>query len=133
MFFMIYRHIIFIKLKSSGEIYPTIFNIDKNYMLVDHEKHALCDGYVVEFVHDATENYYERGEYGCRNFHGIKTPLYMLKVLKLFLFCLPMLVTLCLIDLFSYKTPMHRKSVRFKHVLYMLLYALFYVSTLIFM
>ena len=30
-------------------------------VLVDHEKHALCDGYIVEFVHDATENYYERG------------------------------------------------------------------------
>src|ERR1043165_4718548 len=26
-------------------------------VLVDHEKHALCDGY--EFVHHATENYYE--------------------------------------------------------------------------
>ena len=57
----------------------------------------------------------------------------MLKVLKLHLFCLPMLVTLCFIYLFSYKAPMHRKSVRFKHVLYMLLDALFYVSTLIFM
>ena len=28
-------------------------------MLVDHEKNALCDGYIVEFIHDATENYYE--------------------------------------------------------------------------
>ena len=26
-------------------------------MLVDHEKNALCDGYIVEFIHDATENY----------------------------------------------------------------------------
>ena len=26
-----------------------------------HEKNALCDGYIVEFIHDATENYYERG------------------------------------------------------------------------
>ena len=31
-------------------------------MLVDHEKNALGDGYIVEFIHDATENYYE-GEY----------------------------------------------------------------------
>ena len=23
-------------------------------MLVDHEKNALCDGYIVEFLHDAT-------------------------------------------------------------------------------
>jgi hypothetical protein len=28
-------------------------------MLVDHEKNALCDSYIVEFIHDATENYYE--------------------------------------------------------------------------
>ena len=28
-------------------------------MLVDHEKNALCDGYIVEFIHDAHENYYE--------------------------------------------------------------------------
>ena len=24
-------------------------------MLVDHEKNALCDSYIVEFIHDATE------------------------------------------------------------------------------
>ena len=28
-------------------------------MLVDHEKNALGAGYIVEFIHDATENYYE--------------------------------------------------------------------------
>ena len=38
---------------------PTILELDMNYVLVDHEKHALCDSYIVEFVHDATENYYE--------------------------------------------------------------------------
>src|SRR5215216_1534550 len=27
---------------------------NKNSMLVDHEKNALCDGYIVEFIHDAT-------------------------------------------------------------------------------
>ena len=27
-------------------------------MHVDHEKNALCGGYIVEFIHDATENYY---------------------------------------------------------------------------
>ena len=31
--------------------------------LVCHEKSALCDGYIFEFLHDATENYYERGTY----------------------------------------------------------------------
>ena len=144
-------------------------------MLVDHDKNVLCDGYVVESIHDSTENYYERGKCGYRNLHvikfplfmmkvlsfilccfymlvalipnghyergrhgfiylnNIKSPLFMLKFLKLHLFCLPMLVTLFFIDLFSYKAPMHRKSVRYKHVLYMLLDALFYVATLIFM
>ena len=82
--------------KSGFEIFnPTIFELDKNYVFVDHEKNALCDSYIVEFIHDATENYYERGKYGCRNFHITKTPLFMLKVLKLLLFCLPMLVTFC--------------------------------------
>ena len=70
--------------KSGYESFnPTIFELDKNYVFVDHEKHVLCDSYIVEFVHDATEHYYERGKYGCRSFHGTKTPLYMLKVLKL--------------------------------------------------
>ena len=34
---------------------------NKISMLVDHENNALCDGYIVKFVHDATENYYEGG------------------------------------------------------------------------
>ena len=61
-------------------------------MLVDHEKNALCDGYIVELIHDATENYYEGGIHACRSCNNIKFPLYVLKVLKLYLFCLPMLV-----------------------------------------
>ena len=64
-------------------------------MLVDHEKNALGAGYIVEFIHDATENYYEGGIYACRNCNNIKFPLYVLKVLKLCLFCLPMLVDYC--------------------------------------
>ena len=32
-------------------------------MLVDHEKNALCDGYMDESIHDATGNYYEIGTY----------------------------------------------------------------------
>ena len=55
-------------------------------MFVDHEKHALYDSYIVEFVHDGTESYYERGKYGCKSFQVTKTPLFMLKVLKLHLF-----------------------------------------------
>ena len=41
---------------------PTIFELDKNYVFVDHENHALCDSYIVEFIHEANENYYERGK-----------------------------------------------------------------------
>ena len=78
-------------------------------MFVGHEKHALCDNYIVEFAHDATENYYERVKYGCRSSHDTKTPLFMLKVLKFHLLYLPMLNALCFIDLFYYKMPMHRK------------------------
>ena len=50
------------------EFAPTIPNeknfayveISKISMLVDHEKNALCDGYIFEFIHDATE---KREEY----------------------------------------------------------------------
>src|SRR6185369_8213392 len=103
--------------KSGFENYdPTILELDKNYVFVDHEKHALCDSYIVEFLHNATENYYDRGKYGFINFHGIKTPLFMLKVLKLYLFNLSMLVALCFNNLFCYKMPLHRKWVRLKCV-----------------
>jgi hypothetical protein len=99
----------------------------ENYtrVLVGHEQHALCDSYILDVVHDATENYFERGKFGCRNFHVTKTPLFMMKVLKLLLFHLPMLVTLCFHDLFIYKFPRHRKWVRLKCVSYLLLDALF--------
>ena len=47
---------------------PTTMNENKfayvessqNFMLVDHEKNVLCDGYIVKLIHDATKNYYER-------------------------------------------------------------------------
>ena len=95
------------------EFAPTIMN-EKNfayvvsskfYMLVDHEKNDLFDGYIVEFIHDGTENYYEGGTYACRNCNNIKFPLYVLKVLKLCMFCLPMLVDSCSQKLFAHKTP----------------------------
>ena len=112
--------------KSGFEIYnPTIFELGKNHLFVDHEKHAVYDGYIVEFVYDATVNYYERGKYGSRNLYGIKTPLYMLKVLKLLLFYLPILVTLFFVNLFVYKFPIHRKWVRLKCVFKLLLDAPF--------
>jgi hypothetical protein len=87
---------------------------NENSMLVHHEKNDLCDSYIVEFLHDATEIYYEGGTYACRNCNNIKFPLYVFKVLKLCLFCLPMLVDSCSHKLFAHKIPMHRKWVRLK-------------------
>ena len=114
------------------EFAPTITNkIDyayvesNNFMHETHDKNALCDSYIVEFAHVTTESYYERGKYGCRNFHVTKTPLYVLKFLKLCLFYLPMLVTLLFMNLFIYKIPMHRKHVRLKCVLNLPFDALF--------
>ena len=101
---------------------PTIPN-EKNFayvenskfsMLVDNEKNALCDGYIVQFIHDATENYYEGGIYACRNCNNIKFPLYVFKILKLSLFYLPMQVDSCSHKLFAHKISMHRKWVRLK-------------------
>src|SRR5829696_9552079 len=74
-----------------------------NFMHETHDKNALCDSYIVEFAHDATESYYERGKYGCRNFHVTKMPLYVLKFFKLPLFYLSMLVASCFMNLFTYK------------------------------
>ena len=102
-------------IKSGFAIYnPTIFELGINYVFVDHERHAICDGYIVEFIHDSTVNYYERGKYGCRNFRVAKIPLFNMQVLKLLLFYLPMFVTMFFMDLFAYKIPMHRKWVRLK-------------------
>ena len=105
---------------------------NKISMLMHHENNALCDSYIVKFIHDATENYYEGGIYACRSCNNIKFPLYVLKVLNLCLFCLPMLVDYCSHKLFAHKIPMHRKWVRLKCASHSLHDALFYVSILIF-
>ena len=63
---------------------------------MDHDKNALCD--VVQFVHDTTESYYEMEKHGSKYLNNIKFPLFMLKVLMLHLFCVPMLVTLCMLQ-----------------------------------
>ena len=106
---------------------------NKISMLVDHEKNALGAGYIVEFIHDATENYYEGGIYACRNCNNIKFPLYVLKVLKLCLFYLPMQVDSCSHKLFDHKIPMHRKWVRLKCASHILHDALFMFQFLSFM
>ena len=92
---------------------PTIPN-EKNFayvesskfsMLVDHEKNALCGSYIFEFIHDATENYYERGRYAFIYLNNIKFPLYVMKVLKLSLFYRPMQVDSCSHRLLAHKIP----------------------------
>mgnify|MGYP005818213709 CR=1 FL=1 len=115
--------------RYSVEFDPIITN-EKNFayvesrkfsMLVDHEKNALCDGYNFEIIHDATENYYKGGIHACMSCNNIKFPLYVLKVLKLYLFCLPMLVDSCSYKLCAHKIPRHRKWVKFKcasHILH---------------
>ena len=99
------------------------------FMLLDHGNNALCDSYIVEFIHDATEIYNERGRHGSKYLNNKKFPLFMVNILKLCLFCLPMLVALCFNELFYCNIPMHRKHVRLKCVL--LLDALFCSSILI--
>ena len=94
-------------------------------MLVDHEQNALCAGYIVELIHDATENYYEGGIHACRSCNNIKFPLYVLKVLKLYLFCLPMLVDSCSYKWCAHKIPRHSKWVRYKCASHILHDALF--------
>ena len=51
----------------------------ENYtrVLVGHEQYNLCDSYILDVLHDATENYFERGKFGCRNFHVTKTPFFL--------------------------------------------------------
>ena len=102
-------------------------------MLVDHEKNALCDDYIVEFIHDSTESYYEGGIYACRSCNNIKFPQYVLKVLKLCLFYLPMQVDSCSHMLFAHKIHMHRKWVRLKCASHILHDALFMLQFLSFM
>ena len=98
---------------------------NKFSMPLDHEKNVLCDGYIEESIHDATENYYERGTYAFTYCNNIKFPLYVLKILKLCLFCFPMQVDSCFHKLFPHKIPMHRKYVRLKCASYILHDALF--------
>jgi hypothetical protein len=88
----------------------------KSSMLVHHEKGSVCDGYIVEFIHDVSENYYERGTHALAYPNNIKFLLGVLMVLKLYLFCLPMLVGSCSHGLLAHKTPKHRKWVRLRCV-----------------
>jgi hypothetical protein len=96
-----------------------------SFMHVAHDRDALCDSYIFNSIHDATKSYYERGKHGLMDLNNIKFSLFMLQILKWHLFYLSIFATMCLIDLFSYKIPMHRKWFRFKCVSYLLFHALF--------
>jgi hypothetical protein len=119
------------------EFAPTMINKNdyvyvgsiNSFMHVAHDKNILCDSYIVNFIHDATESYYERGKYGFMHLNNIKFLLFILKILKLHLFCFPMLVPLCFYELFLYKILFHRKWVRLKSVSYLLFDALFASSS----
>jgi hypothetical protein len=87
---------------------------------VAHDRDVLCDSYIVNSIHDSTKSYYKRGKHGLMDLNNIEFPLFMLQISKLHLFYLSMFATMCLVNLFSYKTPMHRKWFRFKYVLYLL-------------
>jgi hypothetical protein len=101
-----------------------VVNIN-SFMHVAHDRDALCDSYIVNSIHDATESYYKRGKHGLMDLNNIEFPLFMLQFLKLYLFCLPMLFVLRFYDLSLYKTIFHGKWFRFKCVPYLLFDALF--------
>ena len=110
---------------------PTILEECQLCMHVDRVENILCDSYFVEFAYDPTCNYYERGKYGCRNFHVTKLPLVMLRLLLFLSSSLHMLVFACYDNLFFYKMPMHRKYVRLRcvcHVFHDALFALQFLS-----
>ena len=102
-------------------------------MHVNHKENIVYDSYIVEFEYDPTCNYYERGKYGCRNFHVTKLPLVMLKLSMFYSSPLHMLDISRLDNLFAYKMPMHRKYVRFKCDCHMYYDALFVLQFLSFM
>ena len=93
-----------------------MWKIINTFMHVDHDKNDSCDGYIVDFIHDATGSFYERGRNGFTCHNNIKSPLFLLKILKLHLLCHPMLLASCFNNLFSYKILLHRKWVRLKCV-----------------
>ena len=102
-------------------------------MHVHNVENMLCDRYIVEFEHDPTCNYCERGKYGCRNFHATKLPLFMLRLSMFYSSSLHKLDISCLDNLFAYKMSMHSKYVRLICVCSILYDALFVLQFLSFM
>ena len=100
------------KVAIYDDYYDDMYAIKSNNfsMLVHHES-AVCDSYIVESSHDASENYYEKGTYALTYLNNIKFLFYVLIFSKLHLFCLPILVDSCSHMLFAHKIPMHRNWV----------------------
>jgi hypothetical protein len=70
-----------------------------SFMHVAHDRDPLCDSYVVSSILDATKSYYERGKYVLKDLNNIEFSLFILQILKLYLFCLPMFFALRFHDL----------------------------------
>ena len=96
------------------DVNPTILEDYKFFMHVDHREIIVYDSYIVQFDYDPTCNYVERGTYSYRNLHVTHLPLFVLKLLLLSSSYLHLLDISCIVNLFSYKMPMHRKYVRLK-------------------
>ena len=54
-------------------------NID-TFMHMDHGEDVSCDDYIVDFINDDTESFYERGRHDFIYLNNIMPPLFMLKV-----------------------------------------------------
>jgi hypothetical protein len=63
-----------------------------SFVHVAHDRNVLCDSYIVNSTHDATESYYERGKHGLMDLNNIKFPLFMLQILKFTCFIYPCLL-----------------------------------------
>jgi hypothetical protein len=47
-----------------------------SFMHMARDRNILCDSYIVNYIHDATESYYERGKHGFMHLNNIKFPLF---------------------------------------------------------
>jgi hypothetical protein len=61
-----------------GEFAPTIVHVGSinSFTHVAHDKDVLCDSYIVNSIHDATESYYDRGKHGLMDLNNIKFPFF---------------------------------------------------------
>jgi hypothetical protein len=66
-------------IKKNDYVYVESIN---SFMHLAHDKDVLCDSYIVNFIHYATESYYEIGKHGFMHLNDIKFPVFMLKILK---------------------------------------------------